>query len=96
MGLSRQKAEFKQCELGLLRALSYLLIPMWQPRPADTISTDVDTVAIRKKETEVNYNFYSLELFARDVQNDRQREALGERRYNKAVRALRTARARVK
>ncbi len=44
----------------------------------------------------MNYNFYSLELFARDVQTDRQREALGERRYRKAIRALRAAKAKTK
>ena len=44
----------------------------------------------------MNYNFYSLEAFARDVQNDRQREARGERRYLKAVRALRAAKAKAK
>lgn len=38
----------------------------------------------------MNYNFYSLELMARDVQNDRQREAAGQQRYLKAVKALRT------
>ena len=44
----------------------------------------------------MNYNFYSLELMARDVQNDRQREAAGHQRYLKAVKALRTAKARTK
>ena len=44
----------------------------------------------------MNYNFYSLELFARDVQNDRQREARGERRYRKAVDVLRNARSKTK
>ena len=42
------------------------------------------------------YNLYALEAFARDVQNDRQREARGERRYLKAVGALRAAKAKTK
>ena len=44
----------------------------------------------------MNYNFSSLELMARDVQNDRQREARGYQRYLKAVKALQTAKARTK
>ena len=44
----------------------------------------------------MNYNFYSLEIMARDIQNDRQREAKGHQRYLNAVKALRTAKARTR
>ena len=48
----------------------------------------------RRRRTMMNYNFYSLELMARDVQIDRQREAAGEQRYLKAIKARRKAKAR--
>jgi len=69
---------------------------MCKPLQPSTISTVVKNLQIGRRRMIMNYNFYSLELMARDVQNDRQREARGYQRYVKAVKALQTAKARTK
>ena len=79
-----------------MRDLKYLLLLMRKPLWPGIISRVVENHQIGRRRIMVNYNFYSLELMARDVQNDRQREAATQQRYLKAVKALRTAKARTR